>query len=271
MTLDPNQRISRLSLEKRALLEAHLLRRQQRKSSAAGIPRRDDGSSSPLSFGQERLWFLQNLEAQKSWYNAPHAFRLEGNLEVSALERALEEIVRCHEVLRTRYESVDGRPVQIIAEPKPVLLRQIDLRNWPEEERAGEVKRLIGEEASREFELSRDLMVRAVLVRTQDTSWVLLLVVHHIATDGWSQGILFRELGQLYEAFRRGQTRVVKELPIQYADYAVWQRQRLSGTFLEQQLGYWKQQLEAEIPLLELPADRVRPAVAEPPGGAGWP
>ena len=261
MKLDPNQRISRLSLQKRALLEAHLLRLQERKSGAGGIPRRGEGSSWPLSFGQQRLWFLDNLEPQRGWYNAPHAFRLEGNLDVATLERALEEVVRRQEVLRTRYESVDGRPVQILGEPGRVELRQVDLRDCPEADKAVEVNRLITDEASREFDLSRDLMVRGALVREQDTRWMLLLVVHHIATDGWSQGILFRELGQFYEAFRRGRAPTMEELPIQYADYAVWQRQRLSGEILEQQLGYWKQQLGTEPPLLELPADRPRPVV----------
>ena len=220
-----------------------------------------------LSFGQERLWFLDQLDPGRSVYNVPWVSRLRGMLNVEALESALGQVVQRHEVLRTRYALMEGQPVQVVEERGCFPLRHVDLRDWPEEKREPEVERLVMEEASRAFDLTQDLMLRALLIREKEAHWVLVLVTHHIASDAWSHGILSRELGQFYDAFCQGRSAEMEELPIQYTDYALWQRQWLSGEVLEQQLSYWKRQLGEESPVLELPYDRPRRTALGSRGG----
>ena len=215
----------------------------------------------PLSFAQQRLWFLDQLKSESPLYNIPSAIRFRGPLNVEALQQSLDTIVARHEAVRTKFTSVDGSPVQVITAPQSVELPAIDLSELSAVDRQTEVKRLCAKEARRPFDLTSDLMMRARLYCLDKQEHVLLLVIHHIASDGWSMGVLFRDLSVLYEAFSTGGPSQLPELAIQYADFAVWQRQWLKGEVLEEQLEYWKKQLDAAPPLLELPSDRPRPAV----------
>ena len=215
----------------------------------------------PLSFAQQRLWFFDQLEPNSAVYIIPRAVRLHGRLHVEALQQTLDAIVARHEVLRTSFISIDGSPMQIIAQRRVVALPVIDLSVYPEPERETQTQRLVAEEAQRPFDLARDVLLRATLLRLGPEDHVLLLTMHHIASDGWSVGILTREVAALYEAFTRGEPSPLPELPIQYADYAVWQRQWLQGEVLEAQLAYWRQQLSSPLSVLQLPCDHPRPAV----------
>ncbi|HEU4881108.1 MAG TPA: amino acid adenylation domain-containing protein, partial [Longimicrobium sp.] len=214
----------------------------------------------PLSFAQERLWFIDRLEPGSAVYNLSAASRLGGALDRAALERALGEIVRRHEALRTVFAEVDGSPVQVIAPFGGFVLPVEDLSALSEGDREAAVRRRAGEEARRPFDLSAGPLFRALLLRLGEEDHVVLLSMHHVVSDGWSMGVFFRELSSLYEAYREGRESPLPELPVQYADYAVWQREQLHGA-LEQQLGYWRKRL-ADVPaLLDLPADHPRPAV----------
>ncbi|HXH09698.1 MAG TPA: amino acid adenylation domain-containing protein [Alphaproteobacteria bacterium] len=214
----------------------------------------------PLSFSQERLWFLDQLEPGSTSYNIPRALRLEGHLDHATLDRALSEIVRRHEALRTTFSGIEGRAVQVIAPPSPIRLWVEDLVDLPEAERLAEAQCLATEEAKQPFDLARPLFcVR--LLRLHERDHVLLLTVHHIVSDGWSMGVLVRELTALYRAFLEGKPPPLAELPVQYADFSAWQRSWLSGEVLESQMAYWKTQLAGALTLLELPTDRPRPAV----------
>ncbi|MEK6283892.1 MAG: amino acid adenylation domain-containing protein, partial [Acidobacteriota bacterium] len=214
----------------------------------------------PLSFAQQRLWFLNHLEGESAVYNIPTAVRLTGQLNISALEQALTEIVRRHETLRATFPLRDGRPVQTIAPANPVAVSLIDLRPLLETEREIKAKQLIRDEAQRPFQLANGPLLHASLLQLADDEYIALLTMHHIASDGWSMNVLIRELTTLYVAFLEGKPSPLPELPIQYADFAHWQREWLQGEVLEKQLAYWKQQL-ADLPVLELPSDRPRPAV----------
>jgi aspartate racemase len=270
------ERRTKLSPEKQARLEKRLRgeltaasaasNRQKRSklrhqdSSFQPISHRENRGSAPLSFAQQRLWFLNQLDPKSSFYNVSIARRLSGALNVEALKQTLSAIVARHEILRTIFAQVDGNPVQQIHESQNVGLPVIDLTEWGEKEREIKVKRLLQKEAKRPINLSSDLMLRAILLRLHREEHVLLLVLHHIAFDGWSTGILLQEITALYKAFCIGKPSPLPELPIQYADYAVRQRERLQGEVLEEQLSYWKKQLSGAPPVLELPADRPRPA-----------
>ena len=242
-------RTANLSTEEKRALLAQLLRKKDRES-----------NSFPLSFAQERLWFLDQWESNSPAYNIPAAVRLRGPLNVTALEQSVNDIVRRHEALRTTFAALDGEPVQVIAPAKPLSLVSLDLRALPEDEREAEALRLATEEAQRPFDLAQGPLLRATLLRLGEEEHIALLTMHHIASDGWSMGVLIREVAALYQAFSTGEPSPLPELPIQYADFAVWQRQWLQGEVLEAQLAYWKQQL-ADIPVLELPTDRPRPAI----------
>ena len=194
----------------------------------------------PLSFAQQRLWFIDQLEPGNSVYNFPAAVRLKGPLNVVALKQSLNEIVKRHEALRTTFAIVDGRPVQVIAPLLTLTLPIVDLRELPETERETEVQRLVTNEAQRPFDLAEGPLVRATVLRLGENEHVGLLTMHHIVSDGWSTGILIREMAVLYEAFCSGRPTSLPELPIQYADFAHWQRQWLEGEVLETQLTYWK-------------------------------
>ncbi|HEX8273730.1 MAG TPA: amino acid adenylation domain-containing protein, partial [Longimicrobiaceae bacterium] len=207
------------------------------------------------------LWFLDRLQPGSAFYNVYSALRLGGALDVRALETALGEIVRRHEALRTVFREADGSPVQVIRPFAGFALSVEDLAGLAEAEREAQVKRRATEEAARPYDLAVGPLFRASLLRLADEEHVLLLGMHHVVSDGWSVGVLFREVEVLYEACREGRASPLAELPVQYADYAVWQREQLAGEALERQLSYWKEQLAGAPELLELPTDHPRPAV----------
>ncbi len=215
----------------------------------------------PLSFAQQRLWFIDQLEPGGSVYNFPAAVRLEGPFNLIALRQSLNTIVKRHEALRTTFAIVDGRPVQVIAPVLTLTLPIVDLRELPEHDRESEVQRLATNEAQQPFDLAEGPLVRATVLRLAENEHVGLLTMHHIVCDGWSTGILIREMAILYDAFCSGTPVSLPELPVQYADFAHWQRRWLEGEVLETELAYWKQQLLGAPPLLELPTDHPRPAV----------
>jgi amino acid adenylation domain-containing protein len=220
----------------------------------------------PLSFAQQRLWFLAELEPDSAAYNMPYALSLRGQLDTTALARALQEIVLRHAVLRTIFEVRDGTPVQTVQPPGLFDLAMEDLSGLPETERAASLALRIDAEAIRPFDLRRHWPLRATLLRLAEQDHALLLTLHHIAVDGWSLGLLWRELGALYTAFTQGQSSPLPELPLRYADFAVWQRDWLRGDVLERQLAHWRERL-CDLPPLELPTDRPRPAAPSHAGG----
>ncbi|MBT8407959.1 MAG: AMP-binding protein, partial [Deltaproteobacteria bacterium] len=213
----------------------------------------------PTSFGQQRLWFLDELESGSA-YNFHIGLRLTGQINVSALEKGLKEIVRRHEALRTTFRYAGGRPVQVIAETMSLEMPLIDLSGQPRKEREVEAERLTRDEAMRRFDLAKGPLFSAVLIRLSDDEHVLLLTMHHIVSDEWSMGVFGSELAVLYKAYCNGEASPLPELPIQYADFAHWQREWLQGEVLENQLSYWRNQLEG-VSLLQLPTDHPRPAV----------
>ncbi|AKJ03530.1 Malonyl CoA-acyl carrier protein transacylase [Archangium gephyra] len=213
----------------------------------------------PLSFAQERLWFLQQLNPADVAYNNTAALRLSGALKVEPLEAALNEVVRRHEVLRSTYALGDDGARQEIAPSMPLVLEHREATGASAAEREADAFRLARVEALRPFDLQRGPVMRAMLIRLSETEHFLQLTLHHVASDAWSATVLYGELGVIYESFLAGRPSPLPELPVQYADYAVWQRGWLSGQALESQLAYWKKQL-AGVPVLELPTDRPRPA-----------
>ncbi|MFP2934441.1 condensation domain-containing protein, partial [Pyxidicoccus sp. 3LG] len=212
----------------------------------------------PLSFAQQRLWFLDRLEPDSPFFNMPLALWLDGALDVDALGRAMTELVRRHEVLRTTFQE---GPVQLIHPPMQVPLPVVDLSALPEGLREDEARRAAQEEARRPFDLMRGPLLRVSLLRLSESRHLLLMTMHHIVSDGWSMGVLVRESAELYAAFRAGKASPLPELPLQYADYAVWQRGWLRDEALEAQLSWWREHLAGAPPVLELPTDFPRPAV----------
>ncbi|WP_369414619.1 condensation domain-containing protein, partial [Corallococcus soli] len=217
-------------------------------------------SDLPLSFAQQRLWFLDQLQPGSASYNMATAVKLSGRLDVPALQRTFAELVRRHEALRTTFETRDSQPVQVIAPHVVSALEVIALAGRTASEQAAEVNRFAREETTRPFDLSRGPLFRVKLARLSDTEHVLVLVMHHIVSDGWSMDVLVREVGALYSAYAAGRASPLPELEVQYADYAAWQRGWLRGDVLQGQLGWWRQQLEGAPHALELPTDRPRPA-----------
>ena len=215
----------------------------------------------PLSFAQERLWFIDQLDPGNSSYNISSALQLEGQLNITALERAIQEIQQRHEVLRTSFKVIDAVPFQVIASAATLTLPVLELKGMASEEQFVKVQRHISSDARKPFNLSTDSLLRVNLLKLAEHSHVLQITVHHIIADVWSIGIFIQELTALYKAFCQGKLSPLPELPIQYADFSEWQRQWLSGKVLESQLNYWKQQLAGAPPLLELPTDRPRPPV----------
>jgi non-ribosomal peptide synthetase component F len=228
--------------------------------------RADDGVFVfPASFAQLRLWLHDQIEPGRAAYNVPIGRRMRGVLDVSALERALSLIVERHEPLRTVFDAPEGQALQVVMPAAPVALDIVDLTHLPSGARESEALRVARAEANRPFDLRTGPVFRAVLVRLAADDHVLLLTAHHIAIDGWSIGILMRELTEAYNAFVAGEAPTLPELPIQYADYALWQRDALSGPALEGQIAYWREHLRGPLPRLELPLDRPRdPASARP-------
>jgi hypothetical protein len=255
------ERRSPLSPEKQALLEKRLQRGFKAASRSAIISRRPDQETTPLSFAQERMWFFNQLEPDNPAYNRPLALRLAGPLDQAVLEQSLAEILRRHEVLRAVFSNVGGQPHQLIRPVQPVGLRLVDLSPLPPAERESRARQFFLEEARRPFHLSQEPLLRVHLLRLEPGDHILLLVIHHIAFDGWSAKILMKELARLYKAFSAGQPASLPPLPIQYADFAYWQRLRLQGEFLETQLSYWQKKLKDAPPKLNLPTDRPRLSV----------
>ncbi|HEX9940303.1 MAG TPA: amino acid adenylation domain-containing protein, partial [Longimicrobium sp.] len=221
----------------------------------------------PLSFGQERLWFLDRLQQGGATYNISEALRLSGGLDEAALERALAEIVRRHESLRTTFREVDGVPSQVIAPFGGFALPMEDLSALREAEREAEARRRAREDAALPFDLTAGPLFRAGLLRLAPGEHLLLLCMHHVVSDGWSMRVFFRELWELYDAYREGRGSPLPELPVQYADYAVWQQRQRGGEVEKEQLGYWRETLAGAPELLELPADHPRPPVPSFRGG----
>jgi non-ribosomal peptide synthetase component F/acyl carrier protein len=221
----------------------------------------------PLSFAQQRLWFLDRLMPEAASYNVPVAYRIGGRLEVAALERSLNRIVERHEVLRTTIAVIGAEPSQIVRPESPLTLEHVDLAGLTEEARAEAVRREIESESRRPFDLERGPVIRARLLRLAGEEHVLVVTMHHIVADGWSVGVLARELSAFYEAEAGGAEARLPGLPVQYADYAAWQRGWLQGEELERQLGYWRGQLAGAPTVLELPADHPRPKMQTGRGG----
>jgi hypothetical protein len=223
------------------------------------LRRRTDLEKLPLSYAQQRLWFLEQMEPGSAIYNVPQALRVTGELAVEVLEASLREVIRRHEVLRTRFALREGEAEQVIEEQVKFKLTVEDLSRWEREAAERAIQERARAEAQQGFDLSTGPMLRAKLLRLSASEHVLLLTMHHIVSDGWSLGVLVKEIGTLYQAYARGESSPLPELPVQYADYAVWQREYLQGEVLEQQLSYWRKQLAGAAPLLELPTDRPRP------------
>ena len=259
---DLAQRIAALSPAKRAMLEA-LLQRGSADIPATparpeAIPRRADPSLAPLSFAQQRIWFMEQLLPDTAMYHMGRRIRVEGRLDPVAFERALQEIIARHESLRTAFPSVNGEPSQLVSPGADFRLELSDLTSLSSGDREAEAQRLTAQEIGQRFDLAHGPLVRGRLIRFAPDDHLLVLVLHHIISDGWSMGVLFQELGTLYAGFAAGSPADLPPLPIQYADYAAWQREWLQGPVLAKQLAYWKKQFEVEAPPLDLPFKSAR-------------
>lgn len=255
------QHIAELSTTERAALVARL--KQQRaaqRTENQAIVRRSESAHHPLSFAQQRLWFLEQLEPDGP-YKVPAAFLLRGPLEVATLERSVNEIISRHEILRTTFAEIDGQPVQIVAPRLTLSIPVEDLSHLPDAERAERVKQIAARLREQPFDFVRGPLVGAVLVRLSEDEHHFWFLMHHIVSDGWSIGVFLKELSAAYEAFSARRHPELPKLPIQYADFAVWQRAWLQGERLDRQMKYWKALLGTKISTLELPTDRPRPPV----------
>ena len=259
MTSTPYNRFQ-LSAKKKAILDA-LLNKEGMVSDEDRIPRRQESGPAPLSFSQQRLWFFDQFEPASFAYNLLTPVSLQGKLDVSALQEAFNELVRRHEVLRTTFELRDGQPVQVIGPQHSIPIRQIELSHLPQAEQQQKFETLFNEQVRQPFDLKKGPLLRITLIQMAPQEHVLLLSMHHIVTDGWSMNVLVREAVALYRAYSSGRIPDLPPLPIQYADFAVWQREWLQGEVLAQQLAYWKQHLGVKPAVLELPTDHPRPAV----------
>lgn len=254
-------RLGQLSPEKRALLERALLRRRAAAGGGAAIPPRDRGTPAPLSFPQQRLWFLDHLAPGNPTYNAVVGFRLHGPLDPPRLARAFTVVAGRHEVVRTVFRATDGLPHQHVLDDWELPLPLVDLRGHEPEGRDAELERLMREEPRRSYDLAHDLMMRLLLVRLDADEWVLLLMEHHIAFDGWSDEILCAEVAEVYTALGEGRAPELPTLPVQYGDFAAWQRTSLSDSQLDRLRGFWRGYLSGAPAPLPLPLDRPRPPV----------
>jgi amino acid adenylation domain-containing protein len=254
--------LANLSAEKRRLLLNLLREDAARDAAAQGIPRRQEHAPGPLSYGQRRLWFLDRLVPGSPAYNLPFALRLCGRLDPRRLDHSLAKVLERHEVLRTHFAmGPDGEPVQVVAAAAPLPFSLIDLSALPRGMAQGRASVLMREEARRPFSLSEGPLFRAGLLRLAGDEHIALFSVHHAVFDGWSTGLFIQELGAIYQALETGRPPALPKLPIQYSDYAAWQRRRLQGETLEPLLAYWREQLRGAPPVLDLPADRTRPAM----------
>ena len=232
------------------------------------IVARSRGVELPLSFSQEGLWFLNQLEPGSCAYNLSSVFRLTGTLDVPAMEQSFNEIVKRHEALRTVFKSVAGQPLQVVLPSMVIRLAVVDLRALASRaDQEAEICRLRNQELLRPFDLAQGPLLRVTLLQLTEDTYILLIVVHHIVFDGWSMGILAREVSALYDDFSNGKSPSLPDLKVQYADFAVWQREKCQGQWLDAQLSYWKHKLKQIPPLLELPTDKPRPSVQTHRGG----
>jgi amino acid adenylation domain-containing protein len=241
--------------------------RRQDSEPVAPLVRIERNGKAPLSFAQQRLWFLDQLEPFNPLYNVPYIVRLQGAMDVPALEDSLNEIVRRHESLRTRFAEVEGEPLQIVEGWRKLPLAVMDVSGLAPQAGLVEARRLAMNEAKRPFDLSTAPLMRALLIKLADDDHALVLNTHHIITDRWSWGVLSQELAVLYEAFVAGKASPLEDLSLQYGDYAIWQRAHMAGGRMDRQLAYWKQQLEGAPAVLELPTDRPRRAMENFWGG----
>jgi len=215
----------------------------------------------PLSYSQERLWLLAQIEQEVSAYNIPMVFRLKGQLDIKVLEESIQEIVRRHSVLRTTFHNIDGQLLQIISNDSGIKIQVHDYTKLPNEQRESEALRLVSDVVHKPFDLARGPLLHVCLIYIGQDHYILVLNVHHIVWDGWSFTIFFHELKELYHSFLNNKPSPLPKLPIQYVDFAVWQRKWLSGNISTRQIEYWKHQLGNRLPILELPIDHPRPAV----------
>ncbi|HEY9810090.1 MAG TPA: amino acid adenylation domain-containing protein [Halomicronema sp.] len=249
-----------LSSTKRALFEV-LLKEKGLTLSKIEKVRREPGGQYPLSFAQQRVWFLEQLDPGNAVYNETTTVRLSGPVDVSVLELSLNEIIRRHEILRTTFVSNEGEPKQVISDLEKLSLSVEDLRLVAAESKEAEVWKQSAKLAQKPFDLSKWPLMKARLFQLEENDFVLLIIWHHIITDGWSSQIFIRELSVIYEAFLTGNSSPLPPLVIQYADFAHWQKEWLQGEILETQLAYWKKQLGGKLPVLDLPTDYPRPAI----------
>ncbi|HYT50233.1 MAG TPA: condensation domain-containing protein, partial [Pyrinomonadaceae bacterium] len=267
----PNQNqeinLAHISAAKRELLAKYLHGEIGPGLSANTIPRRTSNSPLRLSFSQERLWFLNHLMPGSPVFNVPTAVQLSRPVDIEVLQRCVNEIVRRHEVFRTSFITIDGQPTPVISPDADPTIDTVDLTSLDESAREAESLRLTKEAALRSFDLASGPLMRTSLIRLTENESIFLLTMHHIVSDGGSILIFFRELASLYQAFSNGEESPLVDPPIQYADYALWQRDWLRGERLEHQLAYWKQKLGGQLPILELPTDAARPAVQTYSGG----
>ncbi|HEY9692726.1 MAG TPA: amino acid adenylation domain-containing protein [Oculatellaceae cyanobacterium] len=215
----------------------------------------------PTSFAQQRLWFLEQLNPGSPKYNLPLILEFTGLLDVTVFEQSCQEIIRRHEALRTNFTQVDGQPVQVISANIPLHINVFDLEELPLNSRPLEAQNIVDLAVQQPFDLEQDPLLRVTLIHLTATEHILVFVMHHIVSDGWSLGVFTRELMALYESFAQQKPCTLPELPIQYADFGIWQLQQLQGEVLEQNIAYWKKQLGGSLPVLQLPTDRPRPAV----------
>lgn len=255
---DLSSRLASLSPAKRALLQKML---EKTRPADGAIARRPSGSAPGLSFAQQRLWFLDQLEGPSATYNMPTAFRMRGPLDVMTLERALGEIIRRHEVLRTNIRTLDGKPVAHVREGLEGYFRVVDQPGLASAERDAEVARRSMEDARKPFDLANDRLLRISILRFDPTDHVMLVNMHHIVSDGWSLGVIVKEMLALYSAFAAGKGSPLPELAIHYGDFATWQREWLAGPQLDPQIAFWREHLAGAPALLALPTDRPRPPV----------
>jgi len=243
------------------------LKRQDAGVAFPPLVRAEHKGRAPLSFAQQRLWFLDQLEPLNPLYNVPYIVRLEGPMRSGVLEESLNEIVRRHESLRTCFEELDGEPVQVVEAARKLPLAILDVSSLPPDARLAEARRLAMEEVKRPFDLRTAPLMRGLLIKLADDDHALVLNMHHIITDSWSWGVLLQELAVLYEASLQGAPSPLEELPLQYSDYAIWQRKHMTESWMASQIAYWKKHLEGAPAVLELPTARPRRAMENFWGG----
>ncbi|HEX7331308.1 MAG TPA: amino acid adenylation domain-containing protein [Pyrinomonadaceae bacterium] len=260
MMTNLDERIAALSPQQRALLELRLKNQAAETSKSQSIPRRGDNTA-PLSFAQQRMWMLYQFDPESAVYNIGSNMRLRGPLDVAVLEQSLNEVVRRHESLRTTFTEIDGAPVQVVSPEMTLTLRQHDFAEQPQAEREAKMRHIVSEGMREPFNLSTGPLLRATLIRLGSEEHVIQLLMHHIVSDAWSLDVLLKEMIGSYEAFLKGEPSPFPPLPIQYADFASWQRERLDGEAMETQVAYWKDRLADTPAILDLPTDRPRPPI----------